>query len=38
MSKEEILNQILNGGDRMPAGLAKGAEAEALAEWLSKKK
>ncbi|QQZ11338.1 PQQ-binding-like beta-propeller repeat protein [Heyndrickxia vini] len=38
MSKEEILNQILNGGDRMPAGLAKGADAEALAEWLSKKK
>ncbi|GIN87865.1 alcohol dehydrogenase [Heyndrickxia sporothermodurans] len=38
MSKEEILNRIINGGDRMPAGLAKGADAEALAEWLSKKK
>jgi alcohol dehydrogenase (cytochrome c) len=38
MSREDILNQILNGGDRMPAGLAKGAEAEALADWLSKKK
>ncbi|KQL52155.1 hypothetical protein AN964_00375 [Heyndrickxia shackletonii] len=38
MSKQDILNQILNGGDRMPAGLAKGKEAEALADWLSKKK
>ncbi|MGE6261234.1 PQQ-binding-like beta-propeller repeat protein [Heyndrickxia sporothermodurans] len=38
MTKEDILNKILNGGDRMPAGVAKGADAEALAEWLSKKK
>jgi alcohol dehydrogenase (cytochrome c) len=38
MSKEDILNKILNGGDRMPAGMAKGADAEALADWLSKKK
>ncbi|MGC4379075.1 PQQ-binding-like beta-propeller repeat protein [Fictibacillus sp. Mic-4] len=38
MSKDQILKQIENGSGRMPGGLVKGADADALAEWLSKKK
>jgi alcohol dehydrogenase (cytochrome c) len=38
MSKEDILRQINNGGGRMPGGLIKGKQAEAVARWLSKKK
>ena len=37
-SEEEILNIILNGQGRMPGGLVKGEEAEALAAWLAEKK
>ncbi|ASK63168.1 cytochrome C [Virgibacillus phasianinus] len=38
-NKKEIKNIILNGkGSVMPAGLVKEPQAEALAEWLSKKK
>lgn len=38
MSKEEILQQILEGGGGMPAGILTGKKAEAVAEWLSKMK
>lgn len=38
MSKQDILNQIKNGSGRMPGGLVKGQQAQALADWLSKKK
>ena len=34
-SEEEILDIILNGKDRMPPGLLKGAEAEAAAGYLA---
>jgi mono/diheme cytochrome c family protein len=37
-SKDKILNQIQNGGGGMPPGVIKGAEAEKVADWLSKKK
>ncbi|MBB6445070.1 c-type cytochrome [Bacillus benzoevorans] len=37
-SKEEILGIIENGGATMPAGLLKGADAEAVAAWLAEKK
>lgn len=39
-SKDEILNIIEKGkgGGRMPAGLLKGADADAVATWLSGKK
>jgi alcohol dehydrogenase (cytochrome c) len=38
MTEEQILNQILNGGGRMPGGLVKGDQAAALAKWLAEKK
>ncbi|MGF6952941.1 alcohol dehydrogenase (cytochrome c) [Neobacillus sp. B4I6] len=38
MSEEEILNQIINGGGRMPGGLVDKDQAEILAKWLSQKK
>jgi alcohol dehydrogenase (cytochrome c) len=38
MSEEEILNQIVNGGGRMPGGLVDKDQAEILAKWLSQKK
>ncbi|HET7579425.1 MAG TPA: PQQ-binding-like beta-propeller repeat protein [Bacillales bacterium] len=38
MSKQQILSQIKNGSGRMPAGLIKGKQADAVATWLSKKK
>lgn len=34
-SEEEILDIILNGKDRMPPGIIKGAEAEAAAGYLA---
>ena len=34
-SEEEILDIIVNGQGRMPSGLVKGEEAEALAAWLA---
>jgi cytochrome c551 len=37
-SKEEIENIILNGKGGMPAGIIKGEEASAVAEWLASKK
>ncbi len=37
-SKDQILNQIKNGGGGMPGGLINGKEADAVATWLSKKK
>nr|P82599.1 RecName: Full=Cytochrome c-553; AltName: Full=Cytochrome c553 [Sporosarcina pasteurii] len=37
-SEEEILDIILNGQGGMPGGIAKGAEAEAVAAWLAEKK
>jgi cytochrome c551 len=37
-SKDEILEQIKNGGDGMPAALIKGKEAENVASWLADKK
>ncbi|KQL52158.1 hypothetical protein AN964_00390 [Heyndrickxia shackletonii] len=38
MSEQDILNQIINGGGRMPAGMATGDDAKTLARWLSQKK
>lgn len=38
LSKDEILNVLENGRGGMPAGLVTGAEAEAVARWLSEKK
>lgn len=37
-SEEEILDIILNGKGGMPGGIIKGADAEAVAAWLAKKK
>lgn len=37
MSKDEILDQIEEGGDGMPAELVEGDEADAVAEWLADK-
>jgi cytochrome c551 len=37
-SKEEIEEIILNGKGGMPAGIIKGEEASAVAEWLASKK
>lgn len=37
-SKAKILNQIKNGGGGMPGGLISGADAQKVADWLSKKK
>ncbi|MGC4377415.1 cytochrome c [Fictibacillus sp. Mic-4] len=38
MSKDQILNQIKNGGGGMPGGLIKGNDAENVAGWLASKK
>lgn len=38
MSETEIHDVIVNGRGGMPPGLIKGAEAEAVAKWLSEKK
>jgi cytochrome c551 len=38
MSETEIHDVIVNGRGGMPPGLLKGAEAEAVAKWLSEKK
>ncbi|MFC4618717.1 c-type cytochrome [Camelliibacillus cellulosilyticus] len=38
MSKEQILNQIKNGGGGMPGNLIKGDNAEKVAAWLADKK
>ncbi|HET7628437.1 MAG TPA: cytochrome c [Bacillales bacterium] len=38
LSKEQILEQIKNGGGAMPGGLIQGEEAKKVAEWLAKKK
>lgn len=38
LSKARILHQIKNGGGGMPANVIQGAQAEKVAEWLSKKK
>lgn len=38
LSKDDIHDQIKNGGGGMPAGIIKGDEADAVAKWLSKKK
>lgn len=37
-SKARILNQIKNGGGGMPGNLVSDADAQKLADWLSKKK
>lgn len=37
MSKDEILDQIEEGGDGMPAEIVEGDEADAVAEWLAEK-
>jgi alcohol dehydrogenase (cytochrome c) len=38
MSEQDILNQIINGGGRMPGGLVNGDQAKALAKWLAQQK
>lgn len=38
LSKEQILEVLKNGRGSMPAGLAKGEDAETLAAWLADKK
>ena len=38
MSETEIHDVIVNGRGGMPPGVIKGAEAEAVAKWLSEKK
>lgn len=38
LSKDDILGIINNGKGGMPAGLASGADAEAIATWLSEQK
>ncbi|TNO95725.1 cytochrome c, partial [Bacillus cereus] len=38
LSEEEILDVINNGRGAMPAGLIKGADAEAVAKWLATQK
>jgi len=38
MTEDQIYNQIINGGGRMPGGIIKGDEAKAVAAWLAKKK
>ncbi|MFC4619527.1 PQQ-binding-like beta-propeller repeat protein [Camelliibacillus cellulosilyticus] len=38
MDEKAIYNQIVNGSGRMPAGLLKGIQAEAVAKWLAQKK
>ncbi|AUS88257.1 cytochrome c551 [Lysinibacillus capsici] len=38
LSESEILDIINNGKNGMPAGLVKGADAEAVAKWLATQK
>ncbi len=38
LSRDEILDAIVNGRAGMPAGLAKGEDAEKVADWLAEKK
>ncbi|HET7658132.1 MAG TPA: cytochrome c [Bacillales bacterium] len=38
MSKDDILNQIKNGGGGMPPGVIQGEQAKKVATWLAKKK
>jgi alcohol dehydrogenase (cytochrome c) len=38
MSEQDIVNQIINGGGRMPGGLVDEDQAKALAKWLAEKK
>jgi cytochrome c550 len=38
LSEEEIKDVLLNGKGAMPGGLVQGAEADAVAKWLSEKK
>jgi cytochrome c551 len=38
LTKDQILNQIKNGGGGMPANIISGKDAEAVAEWLANKK
>ena len=38
LSEKEILDVINNGRGAMPAGLIKGADAEAVAKWLATQK
>lgn len=38
LSQDEILDIITNGKNKMPGGLIKGEEAEAMAKWLAEKK
>lgn len=38
LSEKEILNVIENGKGAMPAGIVKGADAEAVAKWLATQK
>ncbi|OEB99838.1 CccB [Lysinibacillus sphaericus] len=38
LSEQEILDVINNGRGAMPAGLIKGADAEAVAKWLATQK
>lgn len=38
LSKEEIEQIIIDGVSNMPAGLYKGSDAAAVAEWLAEKK
>ncbi|KOP69933.1 hypothetical protein AMS59_21780 [Lysinibacillus sp. FJAT-14745] len=38
MTEKEILNVIENGKGSMPAGIVKGADAEAVAKWLATQK
>ncbi|MFF2752204.1 cytochrome c551 [Psychrobacillus sp. NPDC058041] len=38
LSKDEILKVLENGRGGMPAGLVTGADADAVAQWLSEKK
>lgn len=37
-SKDDILNQIKNGGGGMPANVITGADADLVASWLASKK
>ncbi|QDQ00075.1 cytochrome c [Lysinibacillus fusiformis] len=38
LSEEELLDIINNGRGKMPGGLVKGADAEAVAKWLASQK
>jgi alcohol dehydrogenase (cytochrome c) len=38
MSEQDIVNQFINRGGRMPGGLVNNDKAKALAKWLAQKK